>query len=123
MFPLFVLLANGEQPAQPPGGGLLQMLMPIGLILVVGYFLLIRPMRRQEAERQAMMAGIKKNDKVLTIGGIYGTIAQVSDTEDEVVVKVDDNVRLRMTKSSIARNLSNEEAYKAQKEQKEQQKA
>ena len=65
-----------------------------------------------------MLANLKKNDKVVTAGGIYGTVVSVAEKEDEVVVKVDENVRLRVTKGSITRNLTNEEAARAAKEQK-----
>jgi preprotein translocase YajC subunit len=69
-------------------------------------------MRRQEQERQALLTNIKKNDKVITSAGIYGTVISVAEKEDEIVVKVDDNVRLKMVKNSILRNLTNEEAAK-----------
>ena len=62
--------------------------------------------------------------KVLTSAGIYGTVISASETEDEVVVKVDDNTRLRMLKSSVVRNMTREEeAAQAAKEQKEQKQA
>ena len=73
-------------------------------------------MRRQEQRRKAMVSDLKKNDKVLTTAGIYGTVVAVSDTEDEVTVKVDENVRLKMAKGSIGRNISREEEAKQQKE-------
>jgi preprotein translocase subunit YajC len=79
----------------------------------------MRPMRRQEAERKAMASNVKKNDKVLTAAGIYGTVVSVSDTEDEVTVRVDDNTRLRMLKSSIIRNITREEEAAKPKEQTE----
>ncbi len=55
------------------------------------------------------MSGLKKNDKVLTTSGIYGTVISVAEKEDEVVVKVDDNTRLKMVKAAILRNITNEE--------------
>jgi preprotein translocase subunit YajC len=58
---------------------------------------------------------LKKNDRVLTTAGIYGTIVAISEKEDELTVRVDDNVRIKMVKASIARNLSHEEAVKAEK--------
>jgi preprotein translocase subunit YajC len=118
MFQILVLLAEGDNAAPPPGGGLMGF-VPFILIAVVAWFLLIRPMKRQEQERQAMVSSLKKNDKVLTTSGIYGTVVGISETEDEITVKVDDNVRLRMLKSSVARNLTNEEAAKAAKTTKE----
>lgn len=97
--------------------------LPLIIIAFVFYLLLIRPMRRQEQERQAMAGNLKKNDEVLTSGGIYGTIVDVSDTDDKITVKVADNVRMKMTRSSVIRNLSNEEAAKQSKTAKEEKKS
>ncbi len=121
---LMLLLADATAPAGPtpntqqqdPTGGLGWML-PLLPIFVLFYFLMIRPSMKRDREQKALTTNLKKNDKVLTIAGIYGTVVSVSDTEDEVVVKVDDNTRLRMQKASIARNISGEEAAKAAKEQ------
>jgi preprotein translocase subunit YajC len=114
MFQLLVLLAEGEQ--QPKAGeGLYSMLLPLGLVFLM-YFFFLRPMRRQDQERKALLQGLKKNDEVLTTSGIYGTVVAISDDKDEITVRVADNVRLRMLKGSIARNLTNEEAAKAPKE-------
>jgi preprotein translocase subunit YajC len=88
-------------------------MLPFLAIIVVFFFLMTRSMRRQERERQALATSLKKGDEVLTQAGMYGTVISVSDTEDKVVVKIDDNTRVRMTKASIARNLSNEQAAKA----------
>jgi len=105
MLSAFLLLAQqaapgpgGEQPSAGPGG-LLGGMAPILLMLLVGYFLLMRPMQKQEKQRQALVAGLKKNDKVITSGGIIGVVDQVKEKEDEVVLKGG----LRVTKSSIAR--------------------
>jgi len=109
-----LLLAVGEATGtgtNPPGGAAWDLVLPIGLILLF-YLFFIRPMMRQESERKGLLSRMKKNDKVVTSAGIYGTIIAISDTEDEITVKVDDNVRLRMTKGSILRNLTNEEAAK-----------
>ena len=118
MFSLFVLFAQEGGKGGGDGGSFWTMLFPLLPIAILFYFLLMRPMRRQEAERQALLTSLKKNDKVITIGGIYGSVVSVAEKEDEVVVKVDENVRLKITKSSIARNLTNEETAKAAKEQK-----
>ncbi len=95
------------------------MLFLLPVLVVLFYFVVLRPgQRRQQQERDQLVTGLKKNDKVLTSAGIYGTVVTVSEKEDEVVVKVDDNTRLKMLKSSIIRNLSNEEAARAAKEAK-----
>ena len=74
------------------------------------YFLMIRPQRREQARRQAMLAEIKKNDRVITAGGIYGVVTNVHREANEVTIKVDEatNTKLRVTLSSIARVLGDE---------------
>jgi preprotein translocase subunit YajC len=119
------MLQLGNLWAQGGGGGTAGPFDPSILVLLVGvpflmYFLLIRPQRKMERERLALLSSLKKNDKILTNSGMYGTVVEVSDKEDEVTIKIADNVRVKMIKSSIARNLSNEEeAAKAAKAKKE----
>jgi preprotein translocase subunit YajC len=69
--------------------------------------------RRQEAERQALLNNLQKNDRILTIGGIYANVVSVSDTDDEVIIRVEDNVKLKVTKTSVFRNITAEERAKA----------
>ena len=115
---LMILLAQA-QGGQPPAGGQqpgglfdnpIMFLLPVGIVLF--YFLFLRPMRRQDQERQALLTNIKKNDKIITTAGIYGKVISVAEKEDEIVVEIDDKVRVKMIKSSIHRNLTNEEAAK-----------
>ena len=110
MFADLILLAQEAAPQQQPFW--FTMLLP--MLLLIPLFLMMRGQRRVERERQTMAASLEKNDKVLTSAGIYGNVISVSPTEDEVVVKVDDSTRLRMTKASILRNITKEEAAKAQ---------
>lgn len=113
---LLVLAEEGAKPTTPFLEGPLILLV----MFVLLYFIVLRPsMKRQERERESLVNALKKNDRVLTSAGIYGTIVSISDKEDEIVVKVDDNTRLKMIKSSIARNLSLEETLKAEKLAKE----
>ena len=74
-------------------------LIAIILIFVVFYFLLIRPQKKAQEEHKKMIAALKKNDEVITAGGIHGVIANVKDTT--VTLKVDDNVKVEVQKSSI----------------------
>lgn len=107
---LGILFAEGE-PAKPGAGGpseFIVSMMPLVAIFVVFYFLLIRPQRREQATRESMLSALKKNDRVLTIGGIIGTVANISSDGQEVTLKVDDNTRLRFIRSSIQRVLSAE---------------
>lgn len=75
-------------------------LLPIVVIFIIFYFLLIRPQKKQQDEHKKMIAGLKKNDEVVTAGGIHGTIMNVKD--HTVTLKVDDNVKVEVQKSSIA---------------------
>jgi len=115
-----LLLAQAEtapSPAPAPSAqpGLQDMLIPLMGIFALFYFLILRPKRKEEQDRQSLLSSIKKNDKVSTHAGIYGTVVSVSEKENEIVVKVDDNVRLKMLKESIMRNLTNEEAAREAK--------
>jgi preprotein translocase subunit YajC len=112
-----ILLAvnEPEQPAPPRPPAFLDPLVLFPGIALLFYFFVLRPGRRQDLERQSFLSNLKKNDKVVTVSGIYGTVVAVAEKEDEVTVRVDDNVRLKMTKASIVRNLTNEEAAKAAK--------
>ncbi len=114
---MHTLILLAEDPT-PQGPAIIQFL-PLIAIAAVFYLLLIRPMRRQEQERQAMAGNLKKNDEVLTNAGIYGTIVDISESDDKITVKIADNVRIKMTKGSVLRNLTNEEAAKQAKAAKE----
>lgn len=115
---LALLLAAAEQEPTAPGWA---QFLPLILIAVAFYFLLIMPMRRQEKQRQAMIAAIKKNDRVVTAGGLIGIVVSIKDKEDEATLKVDEtsNVRLKVTKSSIVRVLSSAGSEEAPKENKD----
>ena len=67
------------------------------------YFILILPQRRREKEHQQMIASLKKGDKVITTGGIFGTVVNIK--EKTIVLKVDDNTRIEFLKSAISRKI------------------
>ncbi len=75
-------------------------LIAIILIFVVFYFLLIRPQKKAQDDHKKMIAGLKKNDEIITNGGIHGIIANVKDSA--VTLKVDDNVKIEIQKSCVA---------------------
>ena len=115
--------AGTQDPATKPAAPSLELPLILGGIFFIFYFVVLRPQkRRQEKERLEQQNMLNKNDKVITTAGIYGTIVAVSDKEDEVTVKVDDNTRLKMLKASIMRNITREETLKAEKEAKTQDK-
>lgn len=92
-----------EQTPQPNP---IMQLLPFFLIIVVMYLFLFRGPKKKQQEHQKMVASMKKNDRVRTIGGIYGTVLEIRS--DEVVLKVDEstNAKLRVIPSAIASVLS-----------------
>ena len=95
-----ILFAEGE------GGSL----FPFVLLIIFALFWLVvlRPMKRQEAEKQAkLLNSMKKNDKVLTTSGIYGTVISIDENQDRVLLRIDDDKggKVAFTKGSIARVL------------------
>jgi preprotein translocase subunit YajC len=74
-------------------------LLPVVLIFIVFYFLLIKPQKKAQDEHKKMIESLKKNDEVITNGGIHGTIANVKDTT--VTLKVDDNVKIEVQRNAI----------------------
>ena len=98
MFAFVLFLMGGTQPGQEPD--LLGMMLPMVLIFAVFYFLIIRPQNKKEKEKKDMVAGVKKGDGVVTIGGIHGKVTKVD--EGTVHVQVAENVRLRVDKVAIA---------------------
>jgi preprotein translocase subunit YajC len=89
--------AQAPQAQQSP----LISLMPIFLIFIVFYFLLIRPQKKTQKEHAKMIENLQKNDEVITSGGMHGTIVNIQD--DVVTLRVDDNARIKVQKSSISR--------------------
>ena len=91
--------------AQAAGGAVgfdIVSLAPLVLIFVVFYFLMIRPaQKRERLAREAIAAGLKKNVEVVTHAGIFGTVTNIKD--EEVTIKIDDNCKMRILRSAIAR--------------------
>lgn len=94
-YTLFLLGAPAGEQANP-----LAMFLPLVLIFVVFYFFIIRPQKKKEDNRKSMISAVKKNDRVITIGGIHGTVTQVD--ESSVLVQVDNNTKLRIEKSALS---------------------
>ncbi|MDD5730447.1 MAG: preprotein translocase subunit YajC [Candidatus Omnitrophica bacterium] len=74
--------------------------VPLIFIFIIFYFLIIRPQKSQEKERQKMLSNLNKNDEVVTTGGIHGTVVNVK--EKTVILRVDENVKLEVEKSCVS---------------------
>jgi preprotein translocase subunit YajC len=99
-------------PAEPVGPQLGSFLVPIVAAIVLYYFLIIRPERRKQSSHRAQIDSLKKNDRVVTIGGLYGVVMSVQRDADEVTLKVDEatNTKIRVTFGAIARVVGDEPA-------------
>ena len=90
----------GDPNAAAGPGSLIGSLLPIIAIIAIFYFLIIRPQNKKRKETEKMHASLKKGDRIVTIGGLYGTIHSVKDTT--VIIKADDNVKLEFLRSAIS---------------------
>lgn len=113
LFSLLVLLAQvegapeGAPKGEIPGAPGWTSLVPIILIFGVFYFLIILPTQRKEKkQREALFSALKKNDEVVTAGGIIGVVQNIKD--DEVTLRIDENAKMRVLKSSITRIIPKE---------------
>jgi len=88
-------------PEGQQGGGIAAFL-PFILIMVVIYFLMIRPQSKRQKEKKQMIENLKKGDRIITIGGIHGTIAGLKNNGKVVVLKVDKNFNMTLNKSAVA---------------------
>jgi preprotein translocase subunit YajC len=99
--------ATAGTTAQAAPGSALMSFLPLVLIIVIFYFLLIRPQNKKQKETKKMLDSLRKGDKVVTIGGIHGTIKRVK--EQTVVVQVSETQTLEFTRSAISNVTSRED--------------
>ena len=96
----FILLMGA--PAGGSQGNPLALWLPIILIFAIMYFLIFRPQAKKQKQQRMMIESLRKGDKIITAGGIYGTIVGVKEKENSIIVKIDDNTKIELTKSSVA---------------------
>lgn len=90
--------------AQGAAGGQWTMWVMLLLIFVVMWFFMIRPQRKQQKELQKFRDGLQKGDKVVTVGGIFGTVVEIK--EKFVLIEVDKDVKIRVDKNSLVKDYS-----------------
>ncbi len=97
-------LLFAQDPGNSGGWSSLLILLPVPFLF---YFMIYLPQRQQEKKRRSMIDALKKNDKVLTAGGIYGTVVSLDPAADKLVLRIDDDkgVKMTLTRSSVVRVL------------------
>jgi preprotein translocase subunit YajC len=104
-----ILAQNGAAPPEGGDGGIVSSipwsLMPLVIIGVLFYFMLIRPEQRKRTEHATMVDALKKNDHVVTIGGVHGIIVNAQQGSEDVILRIDEsnNTKVRILRSAIAR--------------------
>jgi len=90
------------------GGTGLGILPPLVMMFAVFYFLILRPGANDKKRHASMLQNLKKNDKVATIGGIVGTVANISSDGKEITLKVDDSTRIKFLRTHIGQVLTDD---------------
>jgi preprotein translocase subunit YajC len=100
------ILAMGMAPAGGSGAApqsSMFMFVWLGLMVALFYFMLIRPQKRREKERQALLGAVKTGDRILFAGGLLGVVANVKDKT--LIVKIADNVKVEVVRSAVSQVL------------------
>ena len=110
---MFTTPAYAQQAAPGVFGGGLEALLPLVLIFVVFYFLLIRPQQKKMKQHKEMLTSIRRGDRVVTGGGILGTVTKVND-ENELTLEIADDVRVRVQRGLLSAVISKTEPVKGE---------
>lgn len=94
------ILLQGNSPAPQGGIGAWSNLIMIGLIIIVFYFFMIRPQMKKAKDQKKYMENLKKGDRIVTIGGIHGKIAEIADTT--FIIEVEGGNRLKIQKAAVS---------------------
>ena len=101
---MFLLQTQAQPQGEPTFFQQYSFLILMILIFVVMYFFMIRPQQKKQKEVVKWRESLKKGDKIVTVGGIYGTVAEVKDTF--LVVEIDSNVKIRVDKTSVVKDIT-----------------
>lgn len=101
---LSMVILQSAAPAAPAAGGGAMMWIMLIMVFVVMWLFMIRPQRKQQKELEKFRNELKKGDKVVTVGGIYGTVVDIQDRT--VLIKVDGETKLRVDKNSLVKDFT-----------------
>ena len=99
---MFVTPAFAQAGTPAPGGGVIELLFPLILVVGIMYLLVYRPQRRQMREREAMLNAVKRGDTVVTGGGLVGKVTSVHDAEGEVDIDLGGGTKVRALRAMLA---------------------
>ena len=97
-----IIYGFAANPDANQGGGGIAAFLPFFLIMLIIYFLMIRPQAKRQKEKQNMLLALKKGDKVITVGGIHGTVAGIKNQGKVIVLKVDKSLNININRSAIS---------------------
>ncbi len=99
----YLFLFLQEEAGRAAGGGMMMWVIII-VCIVIMWFFMIRPQRKQQKELQQFRDGLKKGDKIITVGGIYGIVVEVRD--NTLLIEIDNDVKIKVSKNSVVRDPS-----------------
>ena len=102
------------QAQESPGGGLFEMMFPFLIIIMLFYFLVIRPQQKRAKQHRELLASIRRGDKIVTTGGLTGTVVKVTDDVDTVDVEIATGVKVQIVRAMIADVRGKNEPVKAE---------
>lgn len=95
----WILLAAPAPDGSGSGGGAIQTLVMFGTMALIFFFMIYRPQKKRQKEREALLSAIEKGDKVVTTGGMHGTVAAIED--NTILIQVADNTKIRFERSAV----------------------
>jgi len=96
---LYYIIAMAPQ-GQGQGGGMFSTLIMFALIILIFYFMILRPQQKKQKDREKMLNDVQKGDKIVSVGGIHGTVVGLEDKT--LLVQISDNVKVKLEKSAVS---------------------
>lgn len=101
-----ILMAGNSGGQQPSSFGVF---VPLLLIFAIMYFLVIMPQMKKQKQQKQLIESIKKGDKIVTVGGIFGVVVGLKEKENVIIVKIAENTKIELVKTSVARVIGSEQ--------------
>jgi preprotein translocase subunit YajC len=112
------LAGQAQGGTQQSGGQMEYFFMMIAILVIMFYFMILRPQKREQRRQDEMRNTVKKGDRVVTIGGVHGTVVAVDTSNNIVTVQVDKNVKIDFSKAAISTVIRKEDAREGEEQKK-----